>query len=48
MWLDRVPLYNILRTTRIFFQNENRDNFQHVFLELETVVFGKKRRVSKL
>jgi hypothetical protein len=44
MWLDRsIPLY-ILRRICIFFQNENRDNCRRVALELETVVFVKKRR----
>jgi len=37
------PCIPILRTIRIFFQNENRDNCQHVSLELKTVVFDKKR-----
>jgi len=39
-----VPLYIILRAIRKFFQNENRDNCWHVSLELEAVVFDKKRR----
>jgi hypothetical protein len=41
MWLDR-SLVHITENSYIF-QNENRDNCRHVALELETVVFVKKR-----
>jgi len=35
------------RQSEYFFQNENRDNFRHVSLELKTVVFDKKGRGRK-
>lgn len=44
MWLNLyiTSYIRVLQRTQIFFLNKNHDNYQHISLELETIVFDKK------